>query len=207
MGAQIVCIVLFTAVSYSSPMHKMIILVAVVCCVAWAGANAEVYKRTNPDGSVEFTDVPDNQETKPVELSPMSTYPAPPAPQPTRSRATSREEAKQYDTITITSPANDDTIRDNQGNLTITVDLSPGLKSGHNLVILLDGSKQAEGKSTTVSLSNIDRGSHQIQAQVVDAEGKSLAQSESITVHLKRFSQLFKKSTPPPASKPAKAIK
>ena len=174
-------------------MRTLDLLLILLLSLAAVEASAEVFKRVNPDGSVEFTDVPDSQEAEPVELAPITTYPAPPSPPP-RSRATPRTEAPAYEAVSITSPSNDETIHDNQGNITITVELSPELKSGHNLRILLDGNQQAEGKSTTFSLTNIDRGSHQIQVQIVDAKGKPLAQSESITVHLKRFSQFFKRN-------------
>lgn len=64
-------------------------------------AKAEVYKRTNPDGSVEFTDVPSKQKEEPVPLRPMSTFKAPPTA-PIRSTPQPQAQPGKYTEISIT---------------------------------------------------------------------------------------------------------
>lgn len=164
-------------------------------------ATAEVYKRINPDGSVEFTGVPSSGEDEPIKLAPMSTFKATPTA-PTRSSG-SRPTASRnkYTSLKITSPANDTTIRDNAGNLSINVSVSPSLSAGHKLVLLMDGSSKAEGQSGQFKLTNIDRGSHTLQARVIDAANKLLISSQTITIHLQRFSALHNRATPPSSGK------
>jgi hypothetical protein len=152
---------------------------------------AEVYKRTNPDGSVEFTDVPSKQNEEPVPLSPMSTFKAPQQtlPQNTGSDDGSQAtEAYAYSELRITSPIDDSAIRNNAGNITVNVSLTPGLQSGHTLVLLVDGAKKGESATGSFALSNLDRGSHSLTAQVVDKDGTAIISSTAVTVHLQRAS-------------------
>jgi len=151
---------------------------------------AEIYKRTNPDGSVEFTDVPRSDEEKPVPLSPMSTFKTTPAPAPQRATSNARADAKKYSAISVASPANEATIRDNTGTVKVSVSLSPALRSGHKLVLLVDGEQKGESRSGSFTLNNLDRGSHSLVAQVVDKAGKALISSAPVTVYLFRQSAI-----------------
>lgn len=163
-------------------------------------AMAEVYKRVNPDGSVEFTDVPSSKEEQPVTLPPPSTYqaPAPVMPQP---KTAPQVSASKYTALSIVSPANDATLRDNAGNIEVKVSLSPALQAGHKLVLLVDGSSQGETTDNTFALTNLERGSHQLTAEVRDAKGETLISSASVTVFLHRHSILFKRNPPPHSGK------
>jgi hypothetical protein len=130
---------------------------------------AEVYKQVNPDGSVEFTDVPKNKDEAPVPLSPMSTFKATPVTPISSSPKSSKPTAIEYTNVSITSPANEATIRDNAGNLTVTANLVPVLQPGHKMVLLDNGANRGESTSGSFTLSNVDRGSHVLTVQVQDA--------------------------------------
>jgi len=152
-----------------------------------APAIAEIYKRTNPDGSVEFTDVPRSDEEKPVPLSPMNTFKTTPAPQQRRI-SNARADTRKYSAIRITRPANEATIRDNTGTITVNVSLSPALRPGHKLVLLVDGAQKGESASGSFTLKNLDRGSRSLTAQVMDKAGKTLISSAPVIVYLFRQS-------------------
>ena len=64
--------------------------------------------------------------------------------------------------------------------------LKPELKKGDSIVILLDGSKIGKGSSTSMQLANLPRGTHTIQAAVVDSKGNQLIQSNEVSFHLLR---------------------
>jgi len=81
--------------------------------------------------------------------------------------------------LTITSPANNSWLQNNQGNAVISVRLSPRLGQGQQLSLSLDGKTIGVGRSS-VALKNLDRGSHTIAARVSDASGKTLASTTSI---------------------------
>lgn len=151
---------------------------------------AEVYKQVNPDGSVEFTDVPKSDDEAPLPLRPMSTFKAPPVTPISSSPASSKATISQYTNISITSPANEATIRDNAGNLTVTVSLAPSLQPGHKMVLFDNGTNLGESTSGSFTLSNVDRGTHVLSVQVQDTSGKVLLASEPVTVFLHRQSAL-----------------
>jgi Domain of unknown function (DUF4124) len=148
-------------------------------------AYAEVYKRTNPDGSVEFTDVPNKQKEKPIKLSPLSTFRAPPTPMPQTS-SPKTDAPYTYTGLTITSPLDDDAIRANDGSLRVSVSIVPALQPGHSLVLLMDGKVVGKSATGSFALSNVDRGTHSLSAQVQSADGTPQISATPITIHLLR---------------------
>ncbi|WP_455198339.1 DUF4124 domain-containing protein [Kaarinaea lacus] len=155
-------------------------------------ANAGVYKRVNPDGSVEFTDIPNEVGQKPVEVTPPSSYKPPRLPPPKAEvpAGTPESAAVSYESVAITSPANDATVRDNAGNITVTVTSKPALHKDHTFVLMMDGKQVGKGTKGKFQLNNIDRGSHGFHVQISDDKGKMLMQSQPVTVHLHRASKM-----------------
>lgn len=167
-------------------------LLAMMLCYAVAGpAIAGVYKHVNPDGSVEYTDIPSDAGQKPVEVSPPSTYSPPPLP---KTKTTAKPAFTQYESVSITSPADDETIRSNNGALAISASSSPGLQGRDTFRLLMDGNTAGESKSGQFNLSNVDRGSHTLTVQII-REGETVSQSQPVTVHLHRASTQ-QKATP-----------
>ena len=101
-------------------------------------------------------------------------------------------EAVPYVQLTITRPAADETIHDNSGNLTVEVTLSPALQGeqGHRIQLYLDGI--AVGNPSGLSLTEIDRGAHSLQAVVVDRDGRALIASAPVPFYMWRASALFR---------------
>ena len=83
-------------------------------------------------------------------------------------------------------------MRDNQGNLTINFRSSPALQTrkGHKYVVTLDGKDVYSGTSTITALTNLDRGTHTINAKIVDSSGKVMITSATVKATLQRFSSL-----------------
>lgn len=173
-------------------------------------ASAEVYKTTNPDGSTSYSDVPtEGSETiTPPELTPTPAvkYPKKQVAKPVDK---DKKQALPYTSFSISSPTNDETIRDNNGNVRISLDIAPKLQTDfkHSITILLDGKPIKTGlTSAQAQLNNIDRGMHSITAQIVAKDGKVLKTSSSVTIHMKRQSKLHGKTpTLWPTLEPASA--
>lgn len=167
---------------------------ALCLLVVSAPALAEIYRYRAPDGTVVFSDRPRPGSTR-IEVGPNLTVPATPVEQePSKPPA---PPTATYESLEIVSPVNDETIRDNAGNVTVGIESRPILQSkqGHRLVVLMDGSPI--GPPTTamqIPLENIDRGSHTLQAIIVDANGQPLIRSGVLTFHLRRHSSLFNRS-------------
>jgi hypothetical protein len=66
------------------------------------------------------------------------------------------------------------------------VDIRPPLLPGHSVHLLVDGAVVAKGKSPIMSVTNVDRGTHSISAQIKTAKGKVIKTTPTVTVHMHR---------------------
>lgn len=96
-----------------------------------------------------------------------------------------------YTGAAVVQPANEQTVHDNDGNVTVRVAVTPGLAPGHRVVLLLDGRPIGQQMGGTFPLSGIERGAHTLQAQVVDSNGKTLIASHPVTFYMWQASRLF----------------
>ncbi|MBL1278475.1 MAG: hypothetical protein COB30_020565 [Ectothiorhodospiraceae bacterium] len=175
-------------------MHRRLIIFTIVLLsgalpgIFLAGnVSAELYKRVNPDGSVEFTDIPANSDDEPLKLAPLSTFKSTLPPRE-GIKIPSTSASVKYTSAKIISPANETTIRDNAGIITVNASVSPGLQSGHKIVLLDNGVIKGESTSGSFTISNADRGAHALSIQVQNKSGKTLISSGSVTVYLHRRS-------------------
>ncbi|MCK9503072.1 MAG: DUF4124 domain-containing protein [Porticoccaceae bacterium] len=154
-------------------------------------ASAEVYKVVDPKtGKVLYTDTPpaNYKPSDSVKLPPVNTQPATDIPE--KSPATDAEPAPiRYETLAILQPRDDVTIPPGQLDVVVQTKAEPELQEGHLIRILFNNEPVASPSSTSsVVIGNLNRGSHQIQAQIIDAEGKILISSKTIIIHVKRAS-------------------
>jgi len=161
---------------------------------------AEIYRWVDDNGAVVYSDMPQkNAET--VKLPGLDLYKGS-SSTATESRSSTSKPAKvdkkKYSGLKITSPINEATIRDNAGKITISMQLTPKLKTGHEIIINLDG-KDTKVPGLNHGFTGLDRGAHTISAKVIDASGQALITSEQITF------QLIRQSLLSPANK-AKAV-
>lgn len=168
-------------------------LLALALVILSAFAQAAVYKWVDANGQVQYSDepYPGAEEIRDLEVQ---TYEPPPPPPPTPVEKPKKDKGKftGYQAITIVSPAPEETIWENQGNVPVRISVSPSVRAdlGHRLVLLLDG-KDAGGGGDALTLGGIERGVHTVQAKVVDAGGGELASSDSVLFHLKRHTALL----------------
>lgn len=171
---------------------------------------ADVYKTINADGEVVFSDQP-SQGAERVKLPGLSTYKPPTVITRTpRSAAATKDDGGQYSSLTVSSPEDEATIWDNEGIISLSLKIEPGLQTakGHRIQYFLDGKPDGEAKtSLTYTYRDVDRGTHTVSAAVVDVQGKALISSSPVTVHVHKASiqhptnPLFK-PPPPPAPPP-----
>jgi hypothetical protein len=165
-----------------------------------APAASKIYKTVDKDGNVVFTDVPQGDTGQTVDVQPANTFPAAARPESSAESAdASPGEVPSYYAIAISSPTEDLAVRDNAGNLTVSVKMDPVLDTsrGHRLQLLMDGSPHASGSHTSFDLENVDRGTHSLAARVVDADGEVLITSEPVTFHMLRYSKLMRRPSAP----------
>lgn len=168
-------------------------------CGATAGEAraADTYRYVDERGNVVYTDQwrPGAQR---VEPAPGGVIPAPEAVK--RRTDADRKTAAQprprgYDRVEISAPARDETVWDDgEGHLDVAVAVSPGIQTGHRVRATLDGSpREGMFASNTLRLSDMERGTHTLQVEVVDDAGRTLAASEPVVFHYNKHSALAPK--------------
>jgi len=164
---------------------------ALICATAQA---QKVYRVVQPDGTVEFTDSPpSNRPAEEIHVRPLNSTPG---LAPTPAASTQPAADVGYSDFRITKPRNEEAIRDNAGNVNVDLKLTPGLKSGDKIALLLNGESVGGGKSTAITLSDMDRGSHNLQAVVKNSAGKVVARSNSVTFTVQRRSAILQPAPP-----------
>ncbi len=164
---------------------KNLIVLLISVLVAFS-LNAEtVYKKVNPDGSVEFTDTP-AQGSKEIKIRKTMTYQAPKLPSATPSARKKETTADRYE-ITILTPANDSTVVGSP-DVQVGITLKPALRTGegHRIRYKLTG-KEILSESTSVTFKNVYRGTHTISVDVVDKNSSPVSKVATQVFHMKRF--------------------
>ncbi|MGH8354341.1 MAG: DUF4124 domain-containing protein [Pseudomonas sp.] len=157
---------------------------------------AEVYTYVDEEGNRVFTDRPKPGDAERIELAPsnaMAPTALPPPPAPAQA-----PHAPLYQLLRILVPEPDATISDGDGDLIVSATSDPALLPGHNYRLLLDGQAVgAPGRSPVFPLSNLDRGTHQLAVEILDAGGRTLERTPSQPVHIKRTSLALKRAIKP----------
>lgn len=174
-------------------MRTLLCLLLLTSLPAFAG----VYTYLDADGNRVFTDKPRSANAQRVELAPANSASLP-APPPAAPPALPAALLPAYQLLRITLPEPDATIRDNEGNLLVTLESDPGLLAGHRYRLLLDGRVHgAPARSPVFTLDNLDRGTHQLAAEIVDAEGRIVERTPSQPFHLRRTTLADKRRVKP----------
>ena len=166
-------------------------LIAIISLLLLPGLSlAEIYKTFDEQGNVVYTDTPsESRPSEKVKLRPITPLPKPvynyaPNSSSSPSASQSKTGAFKYQSLKISSPANDSTVR-NQGNFQVKVAVVPKLQKNHKLRLLVNGEVLAgPQKSPVFSVKNMFRGSHQLQVEIIDNKRKAVkTASSTINVH------------------------
>lgn len=148
---------------------------------------AEVYTWTDSSGVVHFSDSP-GPNAKPVQIKETPSYaPVAASTPPAAASSTLQKPATNspYTSVRIVEPANDVTIRNPDGYIPVKVEVQPKLGPKDGLQLFLDNQAVGQPQSTgNFTLNGVDRGSHQIKVNLVDAQGKIILSTDTITVYM-----------------------
>jgi hypothetical protein len=143
-------------------------LMSILCAAAYS---ATVYKWVDDNGVTHYSDQPHENAEK-VQVAQPQTYKAPRNPVTPTAGPASKSASHTYNSCQVTQPANEDTFP-NATSVNATVTTNPGLQSGDQVYVMLDGTRvpsfPVTGGSSTIS--PIERGSHSLQAVVQDSGG------------------------------------
>ena len=164
-------------------------------------SQAEIYRGVDSEGNTFYSDTEQpNSELIPTPSSNTISMPKA-APVEVEEADITEEQDAIYQSFQIVSPANDATIRQNRGNISIALLIDPTLDNtaGHHISIYLDGELTISGANElTLTLANVFRGKHTLSASVTDKNGKTVISSNTVNFHMKRTSSQHNKPTGTP---------
>jgi len=162
--------------------------VAALCAGHLTSAET-IYKVVDEEGNITFTDTPPNDAdaiVEPHSILGTNTTPAV-ATAPENAIKTDQADAKASYVTRIVSPANESTIPMGPGDFVVEAEVSPGLDSEEQLILLLDGAAVGAPQSVPRwQLTNVFRGAHRLQVVRVSETGAAQSQSTEHTVYVMR---------------------
>ena len=177
-------------------MQKLLSILSLIGFMLAAPLGAQViYKWVDADGQQHFSDVP-REGAQEVYIAPPQSYAPTVISTSDQSATVTPGDADQddpsggYTDFAITSPSAEETIWNTGGTISVSLQLQPALTRGHTIRLLLDGrQKQQLGPGVSrIQLTGIDRGTHQLQAQVVTPDRQVVTSTESVTFYYKQTS-------------------
>lgn len=153
---------------------------------------ASVYKQTDADGNVTYSDIPQKNanvmvipETPVVTTPQTKNIPAAGPNTPSSSTETAADtERKPYTVFSISSP-NDQVTFQNEREIPVTIQLEPALQEGDKIQIYVDGNPYGEPvASTQIQVNQLERGTHTLTAILLDKKNAIVKTSKTITIFI-----------------------
>ncbi|QUM86977.1 MULTISPECIES: DUF4124 domain-containing protein [unclassified Moritella] len=153
---------------------------------------AAIYQWTDEQGITHFSD----DESKPASAKEIDVKLTPPSidsltqsipPKTSHAKTTMNDKSVTPSSIHISTPRDQQTIRSNTGEITVSATLSSTLLYGSSIRLLIDGITYSEQIEKQFDVTNVPIGTHKLQLQIINNLGKVIASSELITVYLHRF--------------------
>ncbi len=170
------------------------IVAAFLILIASLSIHAAIYKFYDENGNVIYSDQPGPGAVE-IEKRDVQAIKGPRLRPATKLSPPQKKQPFVYKELRITSPEDDATIWDNNGDVNVDITVIPQLRTklGHKLVLSLDGKQVSEpGTATSFALHGIDRGTHSVSVSIVDKTGKTIMSSNSVTFHLKKQSVILR---------------
>jgi len=165
--------------------RSIFILVGILAATAALADGAWTW--TDEDGVVHYSDVP-IEGAEPVNLSEYSRKTGARISNGRTVRGNSEpQEAFVYDSITIASPGAEETLWNIEGLLNVSVAVSPELQQGHRIRAYFDGDARDVG-GTSFQILDVHRGTHSLQAEIVDATGRVILRSPASRFYVQQNS-------------------
>lgn len=165
---------------------------------AWS--EGQIYKVVDKDGNVTFTDQRPSSDAEPMDLPPLSVIetdlppPAAPAAQPGDPEQdkplTPRELRKQFRDFSITQPLQEETFWGTENTVVVTWGSSAEIPPEMSVMLFVDGEGQKAAATGSLTLT-LDRGEHQVYAELRDARNRRIVTTPKVTFFIKQHSANF----------------
>lgn len=170
-----------------SILKGMKILITLTALLFAANVSAELYKWIDQNGVVHYTDKRPDETAQQQELSGYL------ARIGNKRVSRTSESENLYPAFSITSPGQGETVRNAEAKMDIAVQIDPPLTENHFLQIYLDGLEVGEQtKSTELTLQQVTKGTHRLQARILDESGQTISKTQEVTFQLREPADLRK---------------
>ncbi len=164
------------------------LLAGVFAPVDSAFAQAKLYRWVDDKGVTHFSDRPVPGATR-VDVPAAQGFPSP-SPPPAARTTERPAAAPAYRRVEIVSPSNDEAFVNVDGPIDLTATLEPELAAGHRTWWVLDGSRIDDVAPEATAITRaFERGTHTAKLEVADERGRVVAESPTVTFHL-RFNSI-----------------
>ena len=163
----------------------------------------QIYKVVDADGNVTYTDQAPSDGAAPMVLPELSVVdtdyvPETPATQDDTAQAsdgdaaedaapTPRQLRKMFKDFHISRPSHEETFWGTANSVVISWVSSKPLLPGMSVQVYIDGQRQADGQDGMLAVT-LDRGEHQVYAELMDARGRRVVTSPTVTFFVKQHS-------------------
>ena len=158
---------------------------------------AQVYKTVDENGNVVYTDQPPADGSPPVKLREISVVEAPiyESAAPAAEEDVAIEEGKEmslrylrknYADFAIVAPQQEESIWHPEDVVNVAWRARYQLQPGMKVIVSVDGQQQASTSEQIVPVSGLERGEHQVTAELKDARNRSIATAEPVTFFVRR---------------------
>ena len=190
--------------------HKFAVLFTLALVLAYMPVVfAEVYKTTDEDGNVVYTDQPPDTGAKPIELPGLSIISpqTPPvvtkkarqaAERPGREGTTDDSQLsfgelrRGYRDFAIVSPTQDQVFAGMGDEIFHAAwDTQFQLRAGMTVTFYFNGQAQAPTTASSIALGRLDRGTHEVYAVLTDDHNRRIASTDPVAFHVRRNSINF----------------
>jgi hypothetical protein len=178
-------------------MISALVLPLVLAVSTAALAEGEIYKVVDANGNVTYTDQRPSANAQPLDLPPLSVVqteePVPDTPDAAaaapeeNAEPTLRDLQRQFRDFRISRPMPDETFWGTENTVVVTWESAQPIPPNLRVTLYVDGeARQAEGAgSVTLTL---DRGQHQVYAELRDERNRRVAGTETVTFFVKQAS-------------------
>jgi hypothetical protein len=168
-------------------------------------SQGEIFKVVDEDGNVTFTDQRPSSEAQPMDLPPLSVIESdiqvPEAASAGSEAAaaeekplTPRELKRKFSDFRITSPQQEQTFWGTANTVVVTWGSTQPVPPEMSVLLFVNGESQKAPASGGVTLT-LDRGEHQVHAELRDARNRRIVTTDTITFFVKQHSANFNRPT------------
>lgn len=176
--------------------HKtfLLILISFVLLLTVSPLTAQVYKTTDTDGNVVYTDRPPADGSKPIKLAPISviespSYPKKPEADKEGEKANElslRDMRRKYKDFAIVSPQPEESVWHPDEAITVAWSVRYELQPGMQVTITVNGQPYATTTNRIIPIGSLDRGEHIVTAELKDVKNRKIATAKPVAFYVKR---------------------